>query len=148
MLFRSRHDPKFQKQRAVRLAKLQKQIAPLKQDRLEHHAIIHRLKFEEVVAKDADAAHNAREQAEAELAELQARIAPLESEINQLTRQFWVTKEQVAANKYDLSASRYRQVEHEEVFYEDTAVTLERLRQLEKTAAIEVVKMEKLMVEN
>src|SRR5438552_2742334 len=45
-----RWDPKFQKQRAARLAELQKQIAPLKKDRLEHHAIIHRLKFEEVIA--------------------------------------------------------------------------------------------------
>jgi type I restriction enzyme M protein len=106
--WQQRHDPKFQKKRAARLATLQKQIAPLKQDRLAHHEIIHRLKFEEVVAKDADAARSAREQAEAELAELQARITPLENEINQLTRQFWVTKEQVTANKYDLSASRYR----------------------------------------
>src|SRR5438876_9945610 len=45
-----RHDPKFQKKRDARLAELQKQIAPLKKDRLEHHAIIHRLKFEEVIA--------------------------------------------------------------------------------------------------
>ena len=137
-----RHDPKFQKQRAARLAELQKQIAPLKTERLAHHALIHRLKFEEVVAASAvprpirwgegrgrgksgpstldsqpstsaDAARSAREEAEAELAELQSRIAPLEKEINQLTRQFWVTKEQVAAQNYDLSASRYRQVEQE-----------------------------------
>src|SRR5438876_8788185 len=48
--WQNRHDPKFQKQRDARLAELQKQIAPLKKDRLEHHATIHRLKFEEVVA--------------------------------------------------------------------------------------------------
>ena len=117
-----RHDAKFQKQRDARLAELQKQIAPLKRGRLDHHAIIHRLKFEEVIAgssrrKEAetssdaklsrakknkslltsaatdDEARAAREKAEAELAELQSRIAPLEKEINQLTRQFWVTKE-------------------------------------------------------
>src|SRR5436190_8052083 len=95
-----RHDPKFQKQRDARLAELQKQIAPLKKDRLEHHATIHRLKFEEVIAGSAvgvqpsgcsnknqsrsdrlkpelqpsDAARAAREKAEAELAELQSRI--------------------------------------------------------------------------
>src|SRR5437867_3209452 len=53
-----RHDAKFQKQRDARLAELQKQIAPLKADRLTHHEVIHRLKFEEVVANDggADAA--------------------------------------------------------------------------------------------
>jgi type I restriction enzyme M protein len=131
--WKHRHDPKFQKQRDSRLDKLQQQIAPLKKERLEHHAIIHRLNFEEVTAGDghADKARAAREKAEAELAELQARITPLQDEINQLTRQFWVSKEQVVANKYDLSASRYRQVEQGEVFYEEPTVTLERMRQLD-----------------
>ena len=95
-----------------------KQIAPLKTDRLEHHAIIHRLKFEEVVSKTTDKARAAREKAEAELAELQSRMTPLQTEINQLTRQFWVTKDQVKAKKYDLSASRYRHVEQDNEFYE------------------------------
>jgi hypothetical protein len=54
----------------------------------------------------AEAARTARERAEAELAKLQTRITPRQDEINQLARQFWVTKEQVAAQKYDLSASR------------------------------------------
>ena len=71
-----RQDAKFQQKRAQRLADLQKQIAPLKKDRLEHHAIIHRLKFEEVVSKTADKARAAREKAEAELAELQSRMTP------------------------------------------------------------------------
>ena len=134
--WKNRYDAKFQKRRSARLAELQEKIAPLKTDRLGHHATIHRLKFEEVIAKDGDGdmARAARERAEAELAELQARISPLEREINQLTRQFWVTKEQVVANKYDLSASRYRNVEQEEVFYEKPAITLERMRQLEKAA--------------
>jgi type I restriction enzyme M protein len=160
-----RHDPKFQKQRAARLAELQKQIAPLKKERLDHHALIHRLKFEEVVAQsqvgsdrradhgrrsaaslpNADSARAAREKAEAELAELQSRIAPLEKEINQLTRQFWVPKEQVVAQNYDLSASRYRQVEQEDVFYEKPAVTLERLRQLEAAATGEVTGLEQML---
>jgi type I restriction enzyme M protein len=127
-----RHDSKFQEKRDARLADLQGQIAPLKAERLKHHALIHRLKFEEVVANnDGDKARVAREKAEAELADLQARITPLQNEINQLTRQFWVTKEQVAARNYDLSASLYRQVEEEELFYEEPTVTLDRLRQLD-----------------
>ena len=55
-----------------------------------------------------------------------------QSELDRLTRQFWVTKEQVKANKYDLSASRYRQVDADAVYHEKPSVTLERLLQLEQ----------------
>ena len=140
-----RQDTKFQQKRAQRLADLQKQIGPLKKDRLEHHAIIHRLKFEEVVSKTPDKALDTREKAEAERAELQSLITPLQTEINRLTRQFWVTKEQVKANKYDLSASRYRQVEQDEDFYEGPKVTLKRLRQLEAVATREVDALQGMM---
>jgi type I restriction enzyme M protein len=136
-----RRDVKFQQKRTQRLVDLQKQIAPLKTDRLEHHASIHRLKFEEVVSKTADKARVSREKAEAELAELQSRITPLQTEINQLTRQFWVTRDQVKANKYDLSASRYRQIEQDEEFYEEPRVTLERLRLLEGSATEDVASL-------
>jgi len=140
-----RRDAKFQQKRAQRLADLQKQIAPLKSDRLEHHAIIHRLKFEEVVSKTADKVRVAREKAEAELAELQYHMAPLQTEINQLTRQFWITRDQVKANKYDLSASRYRQVEQDEEFYEQPKVTLARLLTLEKVMAAEIPVIEEFL---
>jgi type I restriction enzyme M protein len=143
-----RRDAKFQQKRTQRLADLQKQIAPLKKDRLEHNAIIHRLKFEEVVSKTADEARAAREKAETELAELQSRITPLQTEINQLTRQFWVTKEQVKAYKYDLSASRYRQVERDEEFYEQPRVTLKRLRELEAAATGELDALQEMMAKS
>ena len=64
---------------------------------------------------------------------------PLQTEINQLTRQFWVTKDRVKTNKYDLSASCYRNVEQDEEFYEQPRVTLDRLRQLEAAATGAVV---------
>jgi len=145
--WQQRRDAKFQQKRAQRLAELQQRIAPLKADRLKHHEIIHRLKFEEVVANDgdADAARAAREQAEAELATLQAQITPLQTEINQLGRQFWVTKDQVKANNYDLSASRYRQIEQDEMFYERPAVTLDRLRKLEITASADIAALKKML---
>jgi type I restriction enzyme M protein len=138
--WRKRKDVKFQQKRTQRLADLQKQIAPLKADRLQHHATIHRLRFEEVIAdgSKAEKARLTREQAEAELAELQAKIAPLQQEINQLGRQFWVSKDQVKPNNYDLSASRYRQMEQDEVFYEEPEVTLERMLMVEKVATIEI----------
>lgn len=136
-----RRDAKFQQKRVQRLADLQKQIAPLKKDRLDHHAIIHHLKFEEVVSKTPDKARVTREKADAELAELQSRIMPLQTEINQLTRQFWVTKDQVKVNRYDLSASRYRQVEQEETFYEAPRITLERLAKLEASAGTAIQRL-------
>jgi len=71
-------------------------------------------------------------QAQARLDLLNARIAPLQAEIAQLTRQFWVEKARVKENKYDLSASRYRQVEADDVYYEEPQVTLERIRKLEE----------------
>ena len=52
------------------------------------------------------------------------------------------------ANKYDLSASRYRQVEQDEEFYEEPKVTLDRLRQLETVAIGGVAAIEKLMAES
>jgi type I restriction enzyme M protein len=137
-----RKDSVFVAERSARLAELKTTIAPLKADRLKHHEIIHRLKFEEVVADDPERAKTAREKAEAELAELQARIAPMQSEINQLGRQFWVDKKQIAANKYELSASRYREIEQDDAFFEKPTLTLERLRKLEKAAIDQVAALE------
>jgi type I restriction enzyme M protein len=132
-----RFDAAFQSARDNRLTALRAQIAPLRKDRLERHEIIHRLKFEEVVAEDgqAEAARSAREKAEAELAELQSTMTPLQEEINQLGRQFWVTKERIVSQRYDLSASRYRQIEADTVFMEKSTQTIERLRTLDSVAA-------------
>jgi type I restriction enzyme M protein len=128
-----RFDSAFQAARDSRLLELKAKIAPLKKDRLAHHEIIHRLKFEEVIAEDgqAEAARNEREKAEAELAELQVKMTPLQDEINQLGRQLWVSKEDVVKQKYDLSASRYRDAEHDVVFFEEPVSTLDRLGQLQ-----------------
>ena len=65
--------------------------------------------------------------------------------LDQLGRQFWVSKEQVAANKYDLSASRYRQVAQEELFYELPRVTMERLLRLEQVMTEEIRELEGLI---
>src|SRR6266516_451391 len=93
--WRNRPDKHFIAKLLTRLAELKKTITPLKASRLKHHEIIHRLKFEEVIAADSDKALTLREKAEAELAELQGRISPLEGEINQLGRQFWVERKEM-----------------------------------------------------
>lgn len=76
---------------------------------------------------------------------MQAQISPLQAQINQLTRQFWVTKEQVKANNYDLSASRYRQVEQDEVYYESPQVTMERLLKLDQIMTKEVQEIKRIL---
>ena len=74
-------------------------------------------------------------------------LRSLQTEINQLGRQFWVSKDQVKVNNYDLSANLYRQMEQDEVFYEKPAVTLERLRALEAAATANVAILEKMLIQ-
>jgi type I restriction enzyme M protein len=69
----------------------------------------------------------------------------MQAQIDQLTRQFWVDKERVADNKYDLSASRYREVEQDEAYYEKPQVTMERLLELEQVMAEEIRRLERLL---
>jgi len=162
--WKHRREAKFAQMRAQRLADLQKQIAPLKAQALKLHAEINRLTFEVAIAPETDAEElaekslrvaelpgdndeskiihldprGALEADQRKLEEFHEQMAPLQNEINQLNRQFWVSKDQVKANKYDLSASRYRQIEQDEVFSEKPEVTLKRLATLEShmTAAI------------
>src|SRR6266702_6959939 len=143
--WRNRHNPIFQGEREQRLNELRAQIAPLKTERLQLQAGINRLTFESVIAAEDDThVHTELETARHKDAELIAQIHPLQAEINQLNRQFWVTKEQVKANNYDLSASRYRQVEQDEVYYEPPLVTTERLLKLEQAMVEEVRELERL----
>ncbi|MHB8778515.1 MAG: hypothetical protein ACYC6R_12265 [Anaerolineales bacterium] len=79
------------------------------------------------------------------LSNLQSLIFAPQSELDRLTRQFWVTKEQVKANKYDLSASRYRQVDADAVYHEKPSVTLERLARLESVMLDEIGELGKLV---
>jgi type I restriction enzyme M protein len=139
-------DATFVAERAERLAVLLAQIAPLKAVRLRLEKEINRLTFESAIAdSDGDASHGALEALRVQETALHEQIGPLQADINQLTRQFWVTKAQVKANKYDLSVSRYRQVEQDEVFYEEPKVTLERLLTLEQVMAGQVHEIDKLL---
>ena len=83
--------------------------------------------------------------AQSRLSELESQIAAPQSEMDRLTRQFWVTKEQVKANKYDLSASRYRQADNDETYNEAPQVTLERLSRLEQVMAKEIEELKGLL---
>ena len=124
----------------MRIEQLKTELAPLKEKRLGMQAEINRLTFESVIAADGDAAEAARTLLDADqerLNAVNAQIAPLQAQLEQLPRQFWVSKERVRANKYDLSASRYRQVEQDETYYESPQVTMKRLLTLEEIMASE-----------
>ena len=130
--WRNRKNAEFYEARTGRLAELKTAVAPMKTERLILQRDINRLMFESVIARaDAETARIALETEEQKLADLEERIAPVQKEIDQLGNQFWVAKEDVQANKYDLSASRYRQIDADETFYEEPNVTLERLLKLE-----------------
>ena len=118
----------------------------MKAERLLLQKEINRLMFEAAIApEDDEEKRQASETDQQKLTTLHDQMAPLQAEINQLTRQFWVTKEQVKAHKYDLSASRYRQIEQDEVYYESPKVAMERLLKLEHVMAAEVAELEKLL---
>jgi len=164
--WRRRFDKKFSDIRSSRIEELRTLLAPLKAERLKLQAEVNRLQFEAVIQQDRQdkqdeqnpthpihpvstpnpihPAHPVLAETQARLANLQSQIENPQSELDRLTRQFWVTKEQVRANKYDLSASRYRQVEADAAYHEKPAVTLERLARLERVMLEEIEELREL----
>ncbi len=146
-----RGDAEFQAARQARLEASRTQAAPLKAERLRLQGEVNRLTFESVLApeepdpKGFGKPLGSLEAVQGELAALEAEITPLQVQIDQLTRQFWVSKAQVKANKYDLSASRYRQVEPDQAYYEQPQVALKRLLELEGVMAEEIGAIEGLL---
>ena len=144
--WQKRDDKEFGESREQRIGELRKQLTPLKEERLQLHEEIDELTFVKVLTGDLPEPHplmgsvelRGREPfdptrlaaAQKELAELDARIQPLQAELDRLSRQFWVTKEQVKANKYDLSASRYRQADGEDVYHPNSSEVIDRLHEL------------------
>ncbi len=137
--WRSRADAAFHARRQARLDELKVQLTPLNEDRLRLEGELNRLTFEQVISPTGDGPIGAELQAVKDrLEELRAQLSPLRSEYNQLSRQFWVSNEQVKANKYDLSASRYRQAVSDDVYYEKPQMTLDRMMQLEQLMVDEI----------
>jgi type I restriction enzyme M protein len=107
---------------------------------------INRLTFEKAIGPEGDgplAEELAKEQER--LTELNEQISPLQKEIEQLSRQFWVSSARVKQNKYDLSASRYRMMENDEEYHEKPQVTLERLSRLEEVMGEEIEELGKML---
>lgn len=143
-----RGDATFAQERTAQLEALQAEISPLKAQRLDHDRTIHRLRFEEALAgDDLPSAREARLAAESDRHALAEITRPLSRQINQITRQFWVSKEQLSASRYDLSAGRYRVIETDPVFHEIPTVTLERLQQLSATTDKDLQRLSEMILE-
>jgi type I restriction enzyme M protein len=140
-----RSDAEFMAAREARIKVLKAQLDPLKEERLKLEGEIHRLTFEQAISESGDGpVGEALQEAKRKLEELNDRLKPVMQEYEQLSRQFWVTKEQVKANKYDLTASRYRQVDVEEVYYEKPAVAIDRMRIIEAVILNELDQLNRL----
>ena len=141
--WQNRFDKGFNDIRYSRIVELRKILVPIKTERMKLHEEINRLKFES--ALDGNSFASLLADAESRLSNIDSRISLPQAELDRLTRQFWVTKEQVKANKYDLSASRYRQVDADAVYHEKPSVTLERLARLEGVMLSEIGEIKKMM---
>jgi type I restriction enzyme M protein len=144
--WQKRNEQEFVESREKRVVELRKQLTPLKLERLKLYEEIDEQTFVKALTEDLPDPHPllgsaklrkrqpfdpARLAAAQEgLAELNARIQPLQTELDRLSRQFWVTKGRVKANKYDLSASRYRQADSEDVYHPDPNEVIGRLQEL------------------
>ncbi|MBE0671533.1 MAG: N-6 DNA methylase, partial [Anaerolineales bacterium] len=165
-----RTNKKFVESRKLRVDELRTLLAPLKEERRKMQAEINRLTFDHAVEtpsafgtspkSDMETLNDNQNKtvvfgggrvgaelsaAQTRLSNIEAQISAPQSELDRLTRQFWVTKEQVKANKYDLSASRYRQVDADAVYHEKPSVTLERLARLEGIMLDEISELKKLL---
>jgi type I restriction enzyme M protein len=144
--WRNRKDPSFQEERERKVVELDAQLKPLSKERLHLEGEINRLTFEEVIAPGgeiAEAASVSLEKTKVALEALDGQIAPLNAERDQLSRQFWVEKDQIVQNDYDLSVSRYKRISEDEKFYETPEVTIGRLGKLEQTIVNELSILEK-----
>ena len=144
--WQNRQNVEFQTRRQARIEELTFHLKPLNEERLRLDAEINRLTFEQAFSPTGDGPIAEELQGvKNRLEDLQIQLAPLRAEYNQLSRQFWVNEERVKANKYDLSASRYRQVVGDEVYYEKPQVTLDRMARLERVMENEINELKKVL---
>jgi len=66
-------------------------------------------------------------------------------DVDRSRKAFFVTKDEIAANGYDLSINRYKEVEYEEIAYDPPKVILQKLRSLENEIKADLDELEKLL---
>jgi type I restriction enzyme M protein len=143
--WRKRHDPAFRATQAAHLEQLRAEAAPLKQEWMQLQGKIDRLQFESVIAEEENTtAKGALVLVQQDLALIEKQLAPLQAQIAQLLRQFWVKQQEIEATNYELSVSRYTQIQPNDTFHEIPSVILTRLRTLEQAIAATVDELEQV----
>ncbi len=141
-----RFDEAYQDEQRAQTEKLKAELEPLHVERLRLEGDLNGLQFEQVIADDGDEpSAEALETIKKELEALLAQIGPLKAQLDQLGRQFWVTRGQVKADNYVLSANRYREVEQYQIFHESPDVTLRRLLLLESEAKKNISRLREMI---
>ncbi|PFL28695.1 DNA methyltransferase [Bacillus cereus] len=84
---------------------------------------------------------------ENDIPDLVARFHSFESEKERkrMEQSFFVTVEEIVKNGYDLSINRYKEIEYEEVQYEDPKVILADIRKLEEEIMEEIKELDELL---
>ncbi len=60
-------------------------------------------------------------------------------------KSFFVSKEEIVENDYDLSINKYKEIVYEEVVYEKPEVIIAKIKELEKEIALNLEELEKMM---
>ena len=60
-------------------------------------------------------------------------------------KSFFVSKEEIVENDYDLSINKYKEIVYEEVVYEKPKVIIAKIKELEKEIALNLEELEKMM---
>ena len=142
----NRRNPEFHAERLARLETFKDEVSPLKAERLRLLEKTNRLTFENVIAPEDDTqARSALDNTKKELVDLEKQIKPFQKQIDQLTRQFWVSKKEIASNGYELSISQYREMVYETPYYEKPRLTMERLLRLEEVMTSQIEELTELM---
>ena len=69
-----------------------------------------------------------------------------DSENNRKHKSFFVPKEEIISNDYDLSINRYKEVEHEDVVYEKPGVILVQIKNIESEIQLGISELEKQII--
>lgn len=87
--------------------------------------------------------------AENDIPDIIARFHSLNNEVNRerTEQSFFVSKEEIVENEYDLSINKYKKVEYVAVEYPPTSKIFAELEEIEKKIAVEMAELKKLLGE-